>query len=486
MDNLGKIRNRSTVISEGKIFEQMDKRNSFSAIKAILSKTFAEHASNHNQITALKLVTKLVLKTVQENINHEGKNYFKNRNYYDAEYNKKCNTKNKKVLNDAEAKKLFDVLTNDENIKHLEIICAHRKFGWGERKFSFWGTNYTNTASALRNFIDTKTIDTKTIKKASNSVNMDDNISNNYYQTVQVSFDFKNKASIPTKLTNLDNIDKVIVGDIHGNFHKLIDHFIRAGIITISKEHYKNLLKNPSNSIDEYIENEYLKINHGPKLILLGDIFADRNPHDKAKLKLLNYLSNKGCNFTIIYSNHDESFARLIIGKEMLCRPSNETSLELDTPLMYTLLFGKHYKFCELDNEHLFTHAPINYNDFESLVKQLNINSELSLIEKINEINKALQNSFEIESENADKSDIEEGLDKFNQPVWKRLRDWEKTDKSIPEEFKLRKHISGHDMYKDTPFNTSLDNQCGKNDKDYNNNKENILIFPKEANVTIN
>jgi hypothetical protein len=62
------------------------------------------------------------------------------------------------TINNKDAKELFDSLTTIKiNKEFLENICAHRDYGWKERKYSFWGTNFTKSAQLLRMHIDTGT-----------------------------------------------------------------------------------------------------------------------------------------------------------------------------------------------------------------------------------------------------------------------------------------------------------------------------------------
>jgi hypothetical protein len=93
---------------------------------------------NHNEKKLTINSVKLCIKTMQENINHEGTNYFTNSKYYgdfDQEF--------------------FDILINDKTTKsQLEEICVHRNSILRDRKLSFWGTNYTFSANEFQNWLN--------------------------------------------------------------------------------------------------------------------------------------------------------------------------------------------------------------------------------------------------------------------------------------------------------------------------------------------
>lgn len=97
-----------------------------------------------------KMAVKLAVKMIQENMNHGGSNYFTDSDYYGR-------------ITDPAAIRLFNEIMDGtlqcggggESLKSkLEYICCHRNTLFTNRKYSFYKTNYTDSADALRQFID--------------------------------------------------------------------------------------------------------------------------------------------------------------------------------------------------------------------------------------------------------------------------------------------------------------------------------------------
>ncbi len=96
----------------------------------------------HSHILQMKKVLKLIIKSTQESMNHSGTSYFYNENHYGS-------------IESKEAIALCDKFLIHKDAKsHLESICAHRNTIFKNRKFSFYKTNYTNTAKELIKFIE--------------------------------------------------------------------------------------------------------------------------------------------------------------------------------------------------------------------------------------------------------------------------------------------------------------------------------------------
>ncbi len=119
---------------------------------------------------------------------------------------------------------------------------------------------------------------------------------------------------------------EIIIGDLHGNFLKLIYTLMREGVISgISKEDYKSLgklLKKPYDKITAADQRKYSEIidkiiidpSSKIKLTLIGDVLRDRGPSDSFTLELIAKLTtapgNKKLEMDIIWSNHDFAFFR--------------------------------------------------------------------------------------------------------------------------------------------------------------------------------
>jgi hypothetical protein len=317
---------------------------------------------------------------------------------------------------------------------------------------------------------------------------------------------------MPKLLPKLDQIKRVVVGDLHGNFHKLVDHFIRIGALTMDKKDYVQLINDPT-CIDILIAEGKLKVNpNAPELTLLGDIFADRNKFDRAKLSLLSYLSENGVKYKIIHSNHDENFMYDLMGKEgaMKGKHAHKTFIETSTREKFNQIFRNHYQFAQVTDGCLFSHAPIHNNDFNQLFTKIEqqINQKTSenatsvdpailaklriskdpttppylqialKIEIINYIYKMFDFIKSDENIKPDKNEIPH-FKTFRQFVWQRMEKWEPNDISIAQQYKLNAHFNGHDEHDQNDYNHTLDNKAGKS-ANYGNiisKNEQILIF---------
>ena len=101
-----------------------------------------------------KLAIKLAIKMIQENMNHGGTEYFNDENYY-GEIHNASNVS-------LGAKALFNSIMDGsqrcedgESLKSkLEFLCCHRNTLITNRKFSFYKTNYTNSAKELRRQVE--------------------------------------------------------------------------------------------------------------------------------------------------------------------------------------------------------------------------------------------------------------------------------------------------------------------------------------------
>ena len=100
----------------------------------------------NKEILDIKNGILLAIKTVQENLNNKGNDYFKDLDYY-HELDKNGVLAYNRLIN--------------ENIEDLKNICYHTNFNpfSPDRKFSFFGTNYTKTAINLRNKLETDIAD---------------------------------------------------------------------------------------------------------------------------------------------------------------------------------------------------------------------------------------------------------------------------------------------------------------------------------------
>lgn len=123
----------------------------------------------------------------------------------------------------------------------------------------------------------------------------------------------------PTLMQPLNiTADDVTLGDLHGNFLKLLYFLVRQGAISLSPSHYNALAahyKTPNADINlqHLLEFKALIqsiIIHPPFLHmrLLGDELSDRGSNDYYTLLLLEKLRQANSRLTIVLSNHGAEF----------------------------------------------------------------------------------------------------------------------------------------------------------------------------------
>lgn len=115
---------------------------------------------------------------------------------------------------------------------------------------------------------------------------------------------------------------QVTLGDMHGNFQKLLYASVRHGAIDLSEQDFnklKSLYNRKSLSAKQVaLFNKILtRIHVKPTcqqslLRLIGDILADRGQNDYFTLKLLQKFKQGGLPFEIMLSNHDAEFIRIM------------------------------------------------------------------------------------------------------------------------------------------------------------------------------
>lgn len=110
----------------------------------------------------------------------------------------------------------------------------------------------------------------------------------------------------------------ITMGDLHGNFLKLLFLLVKHGIITnLSADHYAQLVAiyNARDDIqlDQFnaIINQ-LNINPAAALRLIGDELADRGSNDYFTLKLIARLRQANVPITILMSNHTIEFVKAV------------------------------------------------------------------------------------------------------------------------------------------------------------------------------
>lgn len=222
----------------------------------------------------------------------------------------------------------------------------------------------------------------------------------------------------------------VTVGDMHGNWWKLFSILVYLGLINPT-DYAKCLLLNlygrciTGTLVDYYVEFEMImnapwlmvrpvdSLKERIKLVLIGDIFADRGPSDYCTALLLKHAISVGIDIDIIMSNHDALFISALedpIIFKGLCRDDTASVIELknDTAklnqvknIFYQYL-QPHYKMalCYVNTGNsvdrsrmvLLTHAPHNLKTLHEMACGMTtVENSADLQEVICSVNKKLE-----------------------------------------------------------------------------------------------
>ena len=232
------------------VISKNDKKNPYNNVNTKINELLDK--SSQNNYDDIKNGILLAIKTVQENLNHEGTKYFFQENYY-----------GELGQNGIDA---FNTLTSGDNLRDLEKICYHRKsyniFN-SDIKYSFYKTNYTDTAIKLRNELDgiialykkriiiNQSIESKgsavfNPKNLSNSINEIKNISQNERSSLRRNL----FAKLEIENERLSAINKE-ENSVDTNENDFIS----------TKESLNNFIENENNDdfLNDFTESEVLK-----------------------------------------------------------------------------------------------------------------------------------------------------------------------------------------------------------------------------------
>lgn len=249
----------------------------------------------------------------------------------------------------------------------------------------------------------------------------------------------------------------LVFGDLHGSWEKLIHHLVISGGLNIYDIiNYTYLQCNP------WVLNDFIqsgKVHFNPKstnrLILLGDIFADRNPDDEYKLELLYRMSLAGCNFTILMSNHDLAFYEYLTNgftgtsPAYLMEITNEN--RKDVNLYFWMLLKNNYKLFEYiesgDDKIFLSHAPVTIDTLVNRFAEYEFTSAKDIVDIGNKFFKENYESYT-------------KLNKIFDIVWERTNDWWEP---LTDNFQdINLHVFGHDTIVDDVGYICLDNMFCK------------------------
>lgn len=129
----------------------LNKQDLIDKLKGVFNTVIEEKCSSFEDIEQCEKAFLLAIKSIQENLNHEGQTgYFTKENYYGDIQGK--------------GKEFFEEFTSKENLNKLKLVCYHKNaFCFTKnRKYCFFGsTNYTESANKLREYVKNQADDAK-------------------------------------------------------------------------------------------------------------------------------------------------------------------------------------------------------------------------------------------------------------------------------------------------------------------------------------
>lgn len=249
----------------------------------------------------------------------------------------------------------------------------------------------------------------------------------------------------------------LVFGDLHGSWEKLIHHLVVSGMLLIDCfGYYFDIQRNPK-FLEYYMRRNlaYLNPKSTNRLILLGDIFADRNPDDEYKLELLYQMSLAGCNFTILMSNHDLAFYEYLTNGFTGVSPAYLIEIKdderKDINLYFWTLLKNNYKLFEYiesgDDKIFLSHAPVT---IDTLVNKFAEHEFTSAKDIVDIGNKFFKENYESYAR----------LNNIFDLVWERTNDWWEP---LTVNFKdINLQVFGHDTMADDVGYICLDNMFYK------------------------
>lgn len=232
-------------------------------------------------------------------------------------------------------------------------------------------------------------------------------------------------ASIPVKTVDVE-FNEVAIGDMNGNSLMLVHELVSLGFMEIvpGKENRWQALadkirNNDINGFEDELPGVLALKSPEKKLVLLGDLLADRAFNDWFTLSVINYLHQQGQQFEIIFSNHDATFVEYYLAnrdraphekyaihdKDFCHHTGQKQSLiKLDdllnsdaslrprfVAMAESYLSHVNVVSCSLDQENFYSHAVVNQTMLADMLLRAGIDEnqqeDLGLQEKIRLIN---------------------------------------------------------------------------------------------------
>lgn len=293
---------------------------------------------------------------------------------------------------------------------------------------------------------------------------------------------------------------EITIGDLHGNFMKLLYMLVRHGVVTnVTKEQYDELLsiyKLPVENItqqsiarfNQLISN--MTFNTAAKVRLIGDDLADRGSNDYFMLKMFEAMKESEVPFTVLVSNHGMEFVMVLERRkkfnQSIIRFGGQTASmdalqelidkKLVTQAEIEKIYHEFYKpslklidysFNQGGDLTIYTHAGVGLETIQAFAEQLGVpfndNTAEELAQTIHAIDQAFQMhvtnnticSLYRNEGNADRADTPFEMLLWNRNLYKINRPYEHKGYQIF-------YAHGHDAQEGDKHVFNLDSNLGK------------------------
>lgn len=306
------------------------------------------------------------------------------------------------------------------------------------------------------------------------------------------------EISATEALGHLVNGKEIAVGDLHASSLKLLETLVSGGMISMPADKLEKMTA-ILNGLEckTYPESELHKLEEAHaelkklipeiqwtggdrKLILIGDVLADRGPYDPITLDMIEHLEKKNAHIVRLASNHDhEVLGYFSPNVEALISPKNTNSIrnavavaKKNGPAAEEKLKKQylHYMkqtqpmYYDAENKVMYMHAPLNKIWLQACIDELsaggyNIPSfskwnRSNLSQCVERLGKAYQTYAEQQMEGGSKSGLLPNgspqpdffVSPFYQMVWYRT-DYPNKDllPFTPEQHGVEHFVHGHD-----------------------------------------
>lgn len=123
--------------------------------------------------------------------------------------------------------------------------------------------------------------------------------------------------------TQKPDFNEIAFGDMNGNSIMFLHQLVQTGMADIKQgkeadwdKLVDDIKKGNIDGFRERLENVLELNNKDKKLVLLGDLLADRTYNDWFTLSILDYLHTAGQNFSVCFSNHDACFLEFYLANK--------------------------------------------------------------------------------------------------------------------------------------------------------------------------